>query len=303
MVGFPGGINGTHLITTVSATPDRTAANRLSGARHAIAAFVSFLVTGSLISFCGGGNPSPTSPPVDPPVQGACGFTVSQNQTNQTVAAAGVSVTIPVTAAAGCNWSARSNDAFLTITDAGSGNGNGSVVVAVAPNTGGERTGTLLIAGVTFTIKQDAAPCAFALGGDTSRTFGPGGGSGRITVTVTQGANCGWSATSNVSLMTITSGANGTGNGNVDFTVAANSGGSRSGMLTIANRTITVAQDGVTTTTSSTTTTTVPGTTTVPSTTTLPSTTTMPSSSTTTESSTVASTTTTSIFRVNSRPR
>jgi ABC-type transporter Mla subunit MlaD len=42
--------------------------------------------------------------------------------------------------------------------------------------------------------------------------------------------------------MTITSGASGTGNGTVNFSVAANSGALRTGTLTIAGRTLTVTQ-------------------------------------------------------------
>jgi hypothetical protein len=43
-------------------------------------------------------------------------------------------------------------------------------------------------------------------------------------------------------LLSITSGANGTGNSSVGFTVAANSGPARQGTLTIAGRTFTVLQ-------------------------------------------------------------
>ncbi len=261
------------------------------------------VVAGLVIGACSGSGSSPTTgAPVDTPLQGACGFTVAQNQASQTIGAAGGSLTIPVTATAGCNWTARSDAGFLSIADAGSGNGSGSVVVAVALNTGAERTGTLVIAGVTFTIKQDAAACAFALGGDTNRVFAVGGGSGRITVTVTQGpANCSWTAASNASFIAITAGASGTGAGNVDFTVAANSGNGRNGTLTIAGQTVTVGQAGVgtTTTTQNSTTTTVPGTTTVATTTAgtttvASSTTTSSSTSTTTTTVTTTSTTTTS---------
>jgi sugar lactone lactonase YvrE len=54
---------------------------------------------------------------------------------------------------------------------------------------------------------------------------------------------CTWSATSNSSFLTIASGASGSGNGTVGYSVAANSTGStRSGTLTIAGQTFTVTQ-------------------------------------------------------------
>jgi hypothetical protein len=56
----------------------------------------------------------------------------------------------------GCNWSATSNDAWITITSAGSGSGNDVVAYSVADNSAGSpRTGTMNIAGHIFTVSQD----------------------------------------------------------------------------------------------------------------------------------------------------
>jgi hypothetical protein len=44
---------------------------------------------------------------------------------------------------------------WITITDGGSGSGGRNVQFAVEPNaTGAARSGTLIIAGVTFTLNQ-----------------------------------------------------------------------------------------------------------------------------------------------------
>jgi hypothetical protein len=59
-----------------------------------------------------------------------------------------------VSAGRGCAWTARSNDDFITVTSGASGNGNGGVAFDVKKNGKGNRTGTLTIAGHTFTVRQ-----------------------------------------------------------------------------------------------------------------------------------------------------
>ncbi len=60
---------------------------------------------------------------------------------------------------------------------------------------------------------------------------------------VTAGNGCAWTAVSHDPWITVTSGANGSGNGTVSFAVAKNTNpGSRKGALTIAGRKVTVAQ-------------------------------------------------------------
>ena len=69
-----------------------------------------------------------------------------------------VTVTAPNPSA---TWTAVSNSSFLTITSGASGTGNGSVGYSVAANsTGSARTGTLTIAGLTFTVNQSAVATA-----------------------------------------------------------------------------------------------------------------------------------------------
>ncbi len=88
-----------------------------------------------------------------------------------------------------------------------------------------------------FTV---TSPCSYSIN-PTSQSFPSSGGSGSVNVT-TQGG-CAWTATSNASWITIISGASGTGNGTVNYSVAADSGaGFRTGALTIAGRTFTVQQ-------------------------------------------------------------
>jgi len=71
-------------------------------------------------------------------------------------------------------------------------------------------------------------------------------GSGSATGSADVAAACAWTALSNASWLTVTSGAPGTGNGTVGFSVDANTATSpRSGTLTIAGNTFTVNQAAV----------------------------------------------------------
>jgi len=84
---------------------------------------------------------------------GTCSYSISP--TSASYAAGGGTGSVSVTAGAGCNWTAVSNATFITITGGSSGSGNGTVSYSVAANTGtSSRTGTMTIAGQTFTVSQ-----------------------------------------------------------------------------------------------------------------------------------------------------
>lgn len=110
-------------------------------------------------------------------VPGDCGgtCTFSINPTSASSPAAGGSATVTVTATAGCTWSAVSNAGFIAITAGASGTGNGSVTYNVGANTATtSRTGTLTIAGQTFTVTQAGTTG----GGGTELIVNPGFESG-----------------------------------------------------------------------------------------------------------------------------
>ncbi len=83
--------------------------------------------------------------------------------------------------------------------------------------------------------------CLYSVSQPVPSSFSGSGGSGSVSVTT--GSNCVWSASSNVSWIAITSGASGTGNGTVSFSVSANTGSSRTGTLTVAGQTVSISQD------------------------------------------------------------
>jgi hypothetical protein len=169
-----------------------------------------------------------------PPPQ--CTYAITP--TSRGVVAAGGANTVAVTAGTGCAWTAVSNaSSWLTVTSGASGTGNGSVgyTVAANPNTV-TRSGTLTIAGQTFTVNQQAAPCTYAIA-PSSNALPDTGGTGVVTVTAPTG--CAWTSVSNDPWLTVTAG--GTGSGSVGYTVASTTT-ARTGTATIAGQTFTVTQ-------------------------------------------------------------
>ena len=173
-------------------------------------------------------------------VSGGCAYSI--NPTSQSFSASGGSGSVAVTTGAGCAWMAASNATFITINSGASGNGNGTVNYTVAANTGAARTGTLTIAGRTFTVQQSGGGCTYTIS-PSFRSIAVEGGAGNVAVTTQTG--CAWTAMSSVGWMAITGGASGNGSGTVNYSVASNVGNPpRSGTLTIAGRTFTVDQSG-----------------------------------------------------------
>lgn len=76
---------------------------------------------------------------------------------SQAFISAGDTGFVDVQAQAGCTYSSISNNDFITITSGASGAGSGTVTFTVAANLGAARTGTLFIAGQTFTVNQSGA--------------------------------------------------------------------------------------------------------------------------------------------------
>ncbi len=93
----------------------------------------------------------------------------------------------------------------------------------------------------TKTVIATAPPppnCTFSIS-PTGRTLTQNGGSGSVRVTSASG--CKWTAQSNVTWIHLDSGASGTGNGTVFYSVAPSTS-SRNGTITVAGRTFTIYQ-------------------------------------------------------------
>ena len=131
-------------------------------------------------------NPEPTI------ISSLCSYQLSGNSVYTSSAASGA-VTVSTNSA--CNWSGASKSTFLHITSGASGFGNGQVNISIDANaTPSQRTGTLTIAGQTFTVTQGGSitppgsglrfvpvtPCRIA---DTRNATGPFGGPSLAAVT------------------------------------------------------------------------------------------------------------------------
>ena len=97
-----------------------------------------------------------------------------------------------------------------------------------------------IFADVGWTIQ--ASSCSYALS-PASASAGAGATTGAVTVAASAG--CAWTAASNASWLTVTSGAAGSGNGSVTYAVSTNYGGARTATLTIGGQAFVVAQSGL----------------------------------------------------------
>jgi len=107
----------------------------------------------------------------------------------------------------------------------------------------GELYVTDITNGTVYRIDNTAPPppppCTYSIT-PTEASYGKPGGTGTVTVTAPEG--CAWTAVSNASWITVTSGASGTANGTVGYSVASIKPKRRTGTMTIAGQTFTVSQ-------------------------------------------------------------
>ncbi len=178
----------------------------------------------------------------------ACTYTLPQ--ASASVSSGGGSFTAGVTTQAGCGLTAAqvtSNAPWLTVGAVTVGGaGAGTVNYTVSANTAtAPRTGTLTIAGQTFTVLQAAAVplCTYTLVQTSSNVVAAGG---NFNVGVTTQAGCTLTTsqvTSSAPWLTVDTVTTGSGSGTVNYTAASNNTGvARTGTLTIAGQIFTVTQ-------------------------------------------------------------
>ena len=176
----------------------------------------------------GGPSPNPGS---------TCTYSITPT-TYSVGAAGGIGPTVAIATATGCPWTSISNDSWITVTSGSSGNGNGSVGFTVAANQSNARNGSLTIAGQAFTVQQ-GTNCTFLLNQMTVQV--PLKGDRKSVDVKASPKQCSWTASTSAAWITITSGASDTGDGKVQFTVAASTT-PRSATLLIAGQVVTVTQ-------------------------------------------------------------
>jgi hypothetical protein len=103
----------------------------------------------------------------------------SLNPTSQNFSSSGgTGNSFTVNAPGGCNWTAVSSDAFVTITSGSNGTGNGTVTYNVASNGGAQRFATIVVGGQVFNITQSGggacAPTPISIGQTVNGTLSNG---------------------------------------------------------------------------------------------------------------------------------
>jgi hypothetical protein len=159
-----------------------------------------------------------------------CSYAIAPQ--SATLPSGGGNQTVNVVASNGCPWTASSNASFLSITSGASGTGSGIVAYQVSATAGPTRSGTLTIAGQTFTVTQTGSSSptlnlslgSLNFGWSSSLVTSPQ----TITVTFTGGSSVAWTASSNQPNILV-SPASGSGNGT--FQITASPGGS--GIVTV----------------------------------------------------------------------
>src|SRR5690348_5951916 len=131
--------------------------------------------------------------------------------------ASGGSATVAVTAARDCSWAAATNVAWVTINGSGNGQGDGTIAFSVAPNPApSPRNGTLNVGSQDLPLIQAAAACRYAISRNAD-TVGVDGG--RLSFQLTTLTGCSWTATSNASWLTVSSGSSGNASATISVSV------------------------------------------------------------------------------------
>lgn len=139
----------------------------------------------------------------------------------------------------GCPFTAKNSAPWITVTGGSPGNGSGNITYFVDRNDFANRSGSLLVDGVSFSITQAGAGCTAS----AAVTSGTGGAGGTGYISLTTSANsCVWKAYSSAAWVQLAS-TGGTGSGTTGITVAPNPGTiSRTAQVLIAGQIVVVSQ-------------------------------------------------------------
>ncbi len=170
--------------------------------------------------------------------EGPC--TASLNPPVRNFTAAGGTGIVELVTGSGCSWTISNANPWITINSASSGTGPTFVEFTVAPYTGTvSRVGLVIIGGQNFAIIQDQ-PCGSTID-PTSQIAAAGGGNYSVNVAIPSG--CSWTATKTDPWITLTGATSGMGNATVTYSVAANNGTQRAGVIMVAGKNLAISQD------------------------------------------------------------
>ncbi len=176
-----------------------------------------------------------------------CVFSISPASSNFSAAGGNDIINVSLTSGpATCSRTATSNANWITISFGTPGTGNGTVGFTVQANPFiVERSGTISVAGSTFTVTQSAGSCTYSIS-PSSSNVSANGGSGSFNLTV--GANtCPWTAvSSSPDWLIITSATSGAGSATIKYTASSNpTTASRSATIATGGQSFTVTQAGL----------------------------------------------------------
>ena len=221
---------GSTYIGSVTVTTDNSGFAGYSSSFNTILNYSGFYATATAT------DPNGNTSEFSPATRIGCSYSLSSY--SQSFGTAGGSGSFNVTTTSACDWQAVRSDNWITITGGTSGTGNGTVSFSVAANFGPARTGTITVGGRIFTITQ-ASNCTYSLVSNTAGHPASGGSDGNSVIAP---AGCLWTTVSNVSWITVTSGASSSGTASFTYAVAVNTGAARQGTLTVAGLTYTISQ-------------------------------------------------------------
>ena len=174
----------------------------------------------------------------------ACSYAL--DTTSGSAPATGGTGGLRVLAPSGCAWSATANDGWLSIVSSGS-SGTGDVSFGASANgSATPRSGTLTVAGLTYTVNQAGAACGYSItGSSTSPLLSADGVAGQTFDFSTTFAGCSPTAVSYSSWITITSTSFGGTSGTVTYSIQPTAVGvTRTGTIFIGSTAFTVQQTG-----------------------------------------------------------
>jgi hypothetical protein len=168
---------------------------------------------------------------------GACTYSIKPNDYH---AGRGPdTVSIDVSTANGCGWTAVTSAPWVTVAAGSSGVGTGVVRLEIPANNGPARTAVVTIAGKPFTLLQNGCAPTIKPG-----HYDAGRGPDNVEIHVNADAGCTWTAASPVSWVSVAEGASGSGDGIVRLLVQPNSDAPRAVTLTIAGQPFALTQKG-----------------------------------------------------------
>lgn len=153
--------------------------------------------------------------------------------------AAGGAGSLPVTTQPECVWEAVTTTEWISALSPSSGQGSATVSFRVAANDGlAPRDGAIVVNGEQGRVSQ-RAPCRYEL---SPSSYGTGASGGSSTLRVATAGECAWTAAPDVTWITVTSPATGSGDGSVGFAVAPNRDDVRTGSIVVASQRLVVTQ-------------------------------------------------------------